>query len=139
MSKHITYSVNWQTHGFKKEDLSDDKWEILTNEFLELRSQFVRFVNGPKGYEQFNKDFDILYPEIDYVGDQNVDGYIYGSFLAWRINDAIRAKMRKDPKFMKSDLLEPYVFMDGSITDMGARLKHFGNGNCTIDLTLEAG
>lgn len=132
MSEQL-YKLNWQTHGFKAKDLPEDEWGKLTEEFMRLREQFVKFVNGPKGYDQLNKDWDNMYPDVEYVGIQNVDGYLYGSYLAWRINDAIRAKMLRSD-FMKSDLLDPYVFMDGSAPDLGCRLKE--HGDWTMDFTL---
>ena len=132
----LLYAINWQTHGFEPKDLPEEEWEQLTEEFMRLRSEFVRFVNGREGYDRLNEDFDAMYPDIDYVGDENVDGYVYGSYLCWRINDAIRAKMKRSD-FMKSDLLEPYVFMDGSGPDIGMRLKKH-DGNWTMDFTLKA-
>lgn len=132
--KYFMVESEFRTHGFNQKDLSKREWEIVTDEYMKLRNKFCELVNGPEGYKQLNKDFDAFYPDIENVGEENVDGYVYGSFLAWRLNDMLRAKMKKDNNFMKSDLLEPYIFMDGNVPDMGARLKN--HDNWTIDLLL---
>jgi len=132
--RYFTVECELKTHGFNQEDLSKEEWEKIKEEYMKLRNEFCELANGSKGYEQLNKDFDTMYPGIEDVGKQNVDGYVYGSFLAWRLNDMIRAKMKKDKDFMKSDLLEPFIFMDGSVPDMGARLKN--HEDWTIDLLL---
>ena len=129
------YKILWNTHGFKARNLPEEEFRKLTEEFLRLRDEFGRFANSPDGYERFNAEFEAFYPAINDLSTENVDHYTYGSFLAWRMNDAIRAKMLKDPGFLKSELLEPFIFMDGTTPDLGVRLRN--HGNWTMDMLLK--
>ena len=133
--KDWLFTIVWNTRGFDYEDLPEEEWEQLKEEFLRLRNQFCELVNGPDGYKKLNVDFFNLYPDIKYVGDQNIEGYMYGSYLAWRISDMMYKKMQTDENFMKSNLMEPYVFMDGSAPDFGVQLKT--RKGCTIDILLK--
>ena len=129
------YRILWNTHGFKARDLPEEEFEKLTKEFLRLRDEFGRFANSPDGYDRLSVEFERLYPEIDDLSKEDVDAYVYGSYLAWRMNSIIRTKRIEDPGFLKSDLLEPYVFMDGSIPDLGMKVKK--HEHWSMDMLLE--
>lgn len=131
-----TFEVEWNTHGFDETDLPLEEWEKTINDFMKIYTHYVDFSNEKEIFKKFNKEFDAFYPDIkENRGNQNVDGYLYGSFMAFRLNDALRAEMKKDSKFMKSDLLEPYIFMDGFIPILGGRLKN--HDDWTMDFVLK--
>ena len=127
------YKIVWQTNGFESKDLPEEEWDTITEEFMRIRNAYCDLANGKNGYDQINHDFEIRYPYIKQKGEQNVDGYLYRSYVAWRVNDLIREK--KFDKDWWSELLEPFIFMDGSIPDIGMRLKK--HGNWTMSLLLQ--
>ena len=126
----MLYKINWHTHGFKPKDLSEDEWALLTKEFVRLHNKYCEITNGRSGYERINKDFNWRYGDIDRSVD-GLEAYVYGSYVTWRVNEILLMKKKK----FQSEILEPFVFMDGWIPVFGARLKK--HGYWSMDFTLK--
>ena len=125
----LNFKIQWQTHGFKPEDLNPIEWKVIQDEFMRLYDIYCEYANGRHGYAQFNKDFDrkYLYSITNRV--DGTEGYLYGSYMTFRSNEALKYAIK-----YHSEILEPFIFMDGAIPVFGAKLKN--REKCDMDFTL---
>lgn len=123
------YKIQWQTHGFKKEDLEDGEWDKLEKEFMRLNRMVTTAMVYIDGYERINKEAEQRYGNLNLTLD-GLEAYMYGSYVTNALNEILWT--HKDEFY--SDKLEPFIFMDGWCPAVGARLKD--HGNCSMDFLL---
>lgn len=148
------YKVNFQTHGFEPTDIPQFMWEKLKEDFMNMYDAYVKSANDlMETFELMWNLLNRLAEEMVRVGmAESIDDAIQAVSEKYRQSGTIKVKNFHDhDSWIEANLnvivdaindkakgfsfLEGFIFRDGDIPVLGARVK--GKPEWTMDFTLE--
>lgn len=123
------YQIIWKFHGFSESSFPSWKIKSLKDSFMELRKNYVKWTKETDLFNKLNNEFHSLHYRVFPIKEQeSLSGYMYGSWMAYKINKLLFDKERSYRDTL-SDIgldnwdLQPVIFMDGPIPDFGCALR----------------